>query len=60
MIETYRELFPGAVVGLSSHDIAMALAAFMLGGRIIEKHFTLNRAWKGTTRACSSCRAWRR
>ena len=50
VIETYRELFPGAVVGLSSHDngIAMALAAFMLGGRIIEKHFTLNRAWKGT------------
>ena len=31
----------------------MALAAFMLGGRIIEKHFTLNRAWKGTDQSFS-------
>lgn len=55
VIETYRELFPRAVVGLSSHDngIAMALAAFMLGGRIVEKHFTINRAWKGTDQSFS-------
>ena len=26
----------------------MPLAAYMLGARIIEKHFTLNRAMKGT------------
>ena len=31
----------------------MALAAFMLGGRIVEKHFTLNRAWKGTDQSFS-------
>ena len=39
-----------AVVGLSSHDngIAMAVAAYVLGARIVEKHFTLNRALKGT------------
>ena len=50
VIATYRELFPDAVVGLSSHDngIAMAVAAYVLGARIIEKHFTLNRALKGT------------
>ncbi len=50
MIETYRELFPDSVIGLSSHDngIAMPVAAYMLGARIIEKHFTLNRAMKGT------------
>ena len=50
VIETYRELFPQTVVGLSSHDngIAMALVQYMLGGRIVEKHFTLNRALKGT------------
>jgi sialic acid synthase len=55
VIETYRELFPRAVVGLSSHDngIAMALAAYMLGGRIVEKHFTINRAWKGTDQSFS-------
>ena len=53
VIETYRELFPEAVVGLSSHDngIAMAVAAYVLGARIVEKHFTLNRALKGTDHA---------
>ncbi len=50
VITTYRDLFPETVVGLSSHDngIAMAVAAYVLGGRIVEKHFTLNRALKGT------------
>lgn len=50
VITTYRELFPSAVVGLSSHDngIAMAVGSYVLGGRIVEKHFTLNRALKGT------------
>jgi N-acetylneuraminate synthase/sialic acid synthase len=50
VISTYRELFPTAVAGLSSHDngIAMAVAAYVLGARIVEKHFTLNRALKGT------------
>ena len=50
VIETYRDLFPETVIGLSSHDngIAMPLVSYMLGGRIVEKHFTLNRALKGT------------
>ena len=55
VIATYRERFPGAVVGFSSHDngIAMPVAAFMLGARIVEKHFTLNRTSKGTDHAFS-------
>jgi sialic acid synthase len=55
VIETYRQLFPHAVVGFSGHDsgIAMAVAAYVLGARIIEKHFTLNRAMKGTDHAFS-------
>lgn len=55
VIQTYRELFPEAVIGLSSHDngIAMALIAHILGGRIVEKHFTLDRAMKGTDHAFS-------
>lgn len=55
VIETYRELFPDVVVGLSSHDsgIAMGPVAYVLGARIIEKHFTLNRAMKGTDHAFS-------
>jgi N-acetylneuraminate synthase/sialic acid synthase len=50
VIETYRDLFPETVVGLSSHDngISMPVVAYTLGARIIEKHFTLNRAMRGT------------
>ncbi|MGI8420923.1 MAG: N-acetylneuraminate synthase family protein [Gaiellaceae bacterium] len=50
VIDTYRQRFPEAVVGLSGHDsgIAMAAVSYVLGARIIEKHFTLNRATKGT------------
>ena len=55
VISTFRERFPGAVIGFSSHDngIAMPVAAYMLGARIVEKHFTLNRASKGTDHAFS-------
>jgi sialic acid synthase len=50
VIETYRQLFEDTVVGYSGHDngIAMPVAAYVLGARIVEKHFTLNRAMKGT------------
>jgi N-acetylneuraminate synthase/sialic acid synthase len=55
VITTFRERFPQTVVGLSSHDngIAMAVAAYMLGARVVEKHFTLNHTWKGTDHAFS-------
>ena len=55
VIAQYRERFPDAVIGFSSHDngIAMPVAAFVLGARIVEKHFTLNRAMKGTDHAFS-------
>jgi len=55
VISTYRERFPDVVVGLSDHQngIAMADVAYILGARVIEKHFTLNRAWKGTDHAYS-------
>lgn len=55
VIETFRREFPDIVIGFSSHDngIAMSVAAYMLGARAIEKHFTLNRAMKGTDHAFS-------
>ena len=55
VITQFRELFPGAVIGFSGHDngIAMPLAAYVLGARIVEKHFTLHRAMKGTDHAFS-------
>jgi sialic acid synthase len=50
VITTLRERYPQLVIGLSDHQngIAMAVVAYMLGARVIEKHFTLNHAWKGT------------
>ncbi len=55
VITTLRERFPDIVIGLSDHQngIALAPVAYALGARVIEKHFTLNRAWKGTDHAFS-------
>jgi sialic acid synthase len=50
VVQTFLDEFPDSIIGLSDHDngIAMALVAYVLGARVIEKHFTLNRASKGT------------
>lgn len=55
VISTYRKAFPKNIIGLSDHEngIAMAIAAFVLGARIFEKHFTLQHTWKGTDHAFS-------
>jgi len=55
VIDTYRREFPEVVIGFSGHDsgIAMSVVAYTLGARVIEKHFTLNRAMKGTDHAFS-------
>ena len=55
VITSLRERFRDIVVGLSDHQngIAMAPVAYSLGARVIEKHFTLNRAWRGTDHAFS-------
>ena len=50
VIGTLRQRYPETVIGWSSHHpgIALSLVAYALGARIIEHHFTLNRASKGT------------
>lgn len=55
VISTFRERYPEVTIGYSGHDsgIAMGLVSYVLGARIIEKHFTLNRAMKGTDHAFS-------
>lgn len=54
-ILTLKARYPELVIGWSGHDtgIAMSLIAYAFGARIIEKHFTLNRASKGTDHAFS-------
>jgi sialic acid synthase len=55
VITTLRRKFPDLVIGLSDHEngIVMAVAAYVLGARVVEKHFTLNHTWKGTDHAFS-------
>ncbi len=47
--------YPDNTIGLSDHEngIDAASVAFMLGARVFEKHFTLNRADKGTDHSFS-------
>ena len=54
-ITTIRDRYPTVCTGLSTHDpeIHPTLAAFALGGRIFEHHYTNNRRWKGTDNAFS-------
>lgn len=55
VISEFRNRYSSPVIGFSSHDsgIAMASAAYALGARVVEKHFTLNRTLKGTDHAFS-------
>jgi len=50
VITTLKREFPNVLVGYSGHDngILAAVIARMLGACVIEKHFTINHAWKGT------------
>ena len=55
VIPSYVQHFPDAVIGYSGHEngIAMSNVAYVLGARVIEKHFTLDRTMKGTDHAFS-------
>ena len=54
VIPALRERY-GRTVGLSGHHrgIAVDAAAVALGARVIERHFTLDRTWKGSDHAAS-------
>ena len=56
-ITRLREKYGGIVkaIGFSGHHLGIAVdtAAFTLGAEWIERHFTLDRTWKGTDHAAS-------
>ena len=56
-IKTLQEKYGDTVkeIGFSGHHIGIAIdiAAYTLGATMIERHFTLNKAWKGTDHAAS-------
>ena len=55
VIPVLKERYPDLVIGLSDHENGIDATAigYMLGARVFEKHFTLNRSWKGTDQSFS-------
>ncbi len=53
LIEEYG--MSSKAIGFSGHHLGIAVdvAAYTLGAKIIERHFTLDRTWKGTDHAAS-------
>ena len=53
LIEKYKE--DVKAIGFSGHHLGIAIdvAAFTLGAEWIERHFTMDRTWKGTDHAAS-------
>ena len=54
VMQTFRERYD-CVVGYSGHELGIAIppVAVALGARIIERHFTMDRTWKGNDQAAS-------
>lgn len=56
-ITRLKELYQGRVksIGFSGHHLGIAIdiAAYLLGAEWIERHFTMDRTWKGTDHAAS-------
>ena len=50
VIKELKKKYKKIKIGLSDHEngIDAATIAYMLGARVFEKHFTLDRSWKGT------------
>jgi sialic acid synthase SpsE len=62
VLETYRTMFPGVILGLSDHTPghATVLGAVTLGARVIEKHFTDDNSRDGPDHPFSMTpQAWR-
>lgn len=55
LIPLYKEHFPEFIIGYSGHELGLQItvASVLLGARIIERHFTLNKGWKGTDHKAS-------
>lgn len=55
VIPVLKNKYNKNLIGLSDHEngIDGASIAYMLGARVFEKHFTLDRSWKGTDQAFS-------
>ncbi|XP_022220065.2 sialic acid synthase [Drosophila obscura] len=55
LISMLKHRFPNVVIGYSGHELGIAItqAAVLLGARIVERHFTLDKNQKGSDHRCS-------
>ncbi|XP_067143859.1 sialic acid synthase isoform X2 [Centruroides vittatus] len=55
MDKTYKSELPGAIIGYSGHEVEqeITIAAVALGAKVVERHLTLNRTWKGSDHVAS-------
>ncbi|KAM3843973.1 N-acetylneuraminate-9-phosphate synthase [Vipera latastei] len=55
VITEYRSAFPDIPVGYSGHEtgIAISIAAVAMGAKILERHITLDKTWKGNDHQAS-------
>ena len=55
VIQSFQEMFPDIPIGYSGHEsgITVSLGAVALGAKVLERHVTLNKTWKGTDHKAS-------
>ena len=55
VIQAYKENFPDVVVGYSGHETGttISLGAVALGAKVLERHVTLDKTWKGSDHSAS-------
>lgn len=55
VLTTYQQEFPDVPVGYSGHEsgLTVTLAAVALGAKVVERHVTLDRTWKGSDHEAS-------
>ncbi|KAM9314125.1 N-acetylneuraminate-9-phosphate synthase-like [Pholidichthys leucotaenia] len=55
MITEYQKEFPDIPIGYSGHEsgIEISLAAVALGAKVLERHITLDKTWKGSDHEAS-------
>ncbi|XP_049827943.1 sialic acid synthase isoform X1 [Schistocerca gregaria] len=55
VITTFKQEFPDIHIGYSGHEvgIAISIAAIAMGSKVLERHITLNKSWKGSDHKCS-------
>ncbi|KAB0405777.1 hypothetical protein E2I00_003492 [Balaenoptera physalus] len=55
VISEYQKLFPDIPIGYSGHEtgIVISVAAVALGAKVLERHITLDKTWKGSDHSAS-------